>query len=60
MQATPMQGQHVLITGAGTGIGLAIATRLADEGAVVSLVARDLARVEAVAADLRATGATAR
>ncbi len=55
-----MQGQHVLITGAGTGIGLAIATRLAEEGAVVSLVARDLARVEAVAADLRATGATAR
>lgn len=53
--------QHFLITGAGTGIGRAIAERLAGEGARLSLVARDEARLEATAAHLRAQhGATVR
>lgn len=34
------QGQHFVVTGAGTGIGRAIAQRLASEGAVLSLMAR--------------------
>ncbi len=45
-------GKHVVVTGGGVGIGKAIAERLAAEGAVLTLLARDLERVEAVAADL--------
>ena len=47
---------HVAVTGAGTGIGLAIATRLAAEGARVSALARDASRLtvgEPHACDIR-------
>jgi 3-oxoacyl-[acyl-carrier protein] reductase len=50
---------HVVVTGAGTGIGRAIALRLSSEGARVSLLARDRARLEKVAAEARAQGASA-
>jgi NAD(P)-dependent dehydrogenase (short-subunit alcohol dehydrogenase family) len=50
-----LAGRHVLVTGGGTGIGAAIAGRLAAAGARVSLLARDLARLEKVAADLDAS-----
>ncbi len=39
-------GQHVVVTGAGTGIGRAIAVRLGEEGATVSLMARTVANLE--------------
>lgn len=42
--------RHVLVTGAGTGIGRAIALRLAAEGATLSLLARDRARLDATVA----------
>jgi NAD(P)-dependent dehydrogenase (short-subunit alcohol dehydrogenase family) len=47
-------GRHVVVTGAGTGIGRAIAERFAAEGCRLSLLARDVERLEAAAADLRA------
>jgi len=52
-------GRHVLVTGASRGIGLAIARAFAAEGARLTLVARDGARLEAAAGELRAEGGEA-
>ena len=46
-----LEGRHVVVTGAGRGIGRAIALRLAAEGARLSLLARGLDGLEATAAD---------
>ncbi len=46
---------HAVVTGAGTGIGQAIAERLARDGATLTLLARDLERLAAVAAPIGAT-----
>ena len=43
-----MTGKHIVVTGAGTGIGRAIARRLGHDGASVTLLARDEERLEAV------------
>ncbi len=51
--------QGVLITGASSGIGRALALALAAPGTVLHLGGRDPARLEAVAAACRALGATA-
>ena len=44
------EGRHVVVTGAGTGIGRAIAQRLAAGGATLTLLARDRERLEETAA----------
>ncbi|HYD98112.1 MAG TPA: SDR family NAD(P)-dependent oxidoreductase [Alphaproteobacteria bacterium] len=44
--------RHAVVTGGGSGIGLAIARRLAAEGARVTLMGRDAARLERAAAEL--------
>lgn len=44
-----MTERHVLVTGAGTGIGRAIAERVSADGAAVTLLARETERLEAVA-----------
>ncbi len=46
--------QHVLITGGSSGIGLALARRCAAQGARLSLLARDPARLAAARAELLA------
>jgi 3alpha(or 20beta)-hydroxysteroid dehydrogenase len=47
-----LSGQVAVITGAANGFGLAVATRLADEGAKLVLVDRDAAALEAAASKL--------
>ncbi len=58
--AAPMAAaRHVVVTGAGTGIGRAIALRLAREGARLSLLARERERLERTAGEVKAAGASA-
>ncbi|MET9214357.1 MULTISPECIES: SDR family oxidoreductase [unclassified Nocardia] len=58
--STRFADQVVLITGAGSGIGRAVALRVAAEGAAVVLGSRGKDQGEEVAARIRATGGRAR
>ena len=53
------KGQHYIVTGGGSGIGKAIAIRLAAEGAKVSLMARNLERLQAVVDEIIQSGGEA-
>jgi 3-oxoacyl-[acyl-carrier protein] reductase len=53
-----LTGRRAVVTGGSKGIGLAVATELAREGAAVSICARDAEEVAAAAAQLRDLGGT--
>ena len=59
-QLLRLDGRVALVTGAGRGLGEGIAKFLAAAGAEVVLVARTQSELEAVAADIRASGGQAR
>src|SRR5438093_13421910 len=50
--AKPLNGRHALVTGAGSGIGAAIATTLAEAGASISLAGRRREPLEEIAGAL--------
>jgi NAD(P)-dependent dehydrogenase (short-subunit alcohol dehydrogenase family) len=54
LDGRPLAGRHALVTGAGSGIGAAIARALAAAGARVTLAGRRRQPLEAVVADLPA------
>jgi NAD(P)-dependent dehydrogenase (short-subunit alcohol dehydrogenase family) len=58
--ARAVAGRTVLVTGASSGIGRALAHQLAEAGARLVLVARDSARLERTCREVRARGASAR
>jgi len=54
-----LQGKAAVVTGAGSGIGAAIARLFASRGATIASVDRDLASAQAVAADITHAGGKA-
>jgi meso-butanediol dehydrogenase / (S,S)-butanediol dehydrogenase / diacetyl reductase len=56
---TRFAGRVAIVTGGSQGIGLAVAQRLAAEGASVALVARDRDRLERAVRDVRESGGEA-
>ena len=53
-----LQGKRAFVTGAGTGIGRAVAVRFAEEGASVGLIGRRREPLEETAAIIRGAGGT--
>lgn len=54
MSKLDFKGKHVVITGGNSGLGLALATALAKDGARLTLMARNAAKLETAAADITA------
>jgi NAD(P)-dependent dehydrogenase (short-subunit alcohol dehydrogenase family) len=54
-----LDGRRALVTGAGRGLGVALAAALAEAGAIVTLVARSAGEITAVAANIRTSGGRA-
>lgn len=56
---TNISGKVIVITGASSGIGLATAKKLSEQGAIVSLGARRIERLEELVAEIKANGGKA-
>jgi NAD(P)-dependent dehydrogenase (short-subunit alcohol dehydrogenase family) len=56
MSEKKLQGRIALITGASKGLGKAMSIALADAGAHVALVSRDMDKLESVSAEIRGRG----
>lgn len=56
---TALHGKIAIVTGAGTGIGAAIARRLAADGATVCVTGRSQPQIDSVAAEITARGGIA-
>lgn len=54
-----LEGRRAIVTGAGRGIGIAMASALAEVGAAVTLVARSSSEIETVARAIEADGGQA-
>ena len=54
-----LEDKVALVTGAGTGIGRAIATDFASEGAIVAVTGRNIQRLEQVVSEIRLSGGQA-
>lgn len=59
MEEFSLHGRVAMVTGSGRGIGAAIARALAGAGAAVTVAARTTADIEAVAAEIEASGGRA-
>lgn len=59
MTTRPLEGRHVVVTGAGRGLGRAIAEAAAAAGAHLTLVARTQSQIEDTQASIEATGGAA-
>lgn len=59
MKNDAMNGRVAVITGAGQGVGLGIATALADRGAAVALVGRTRSKLDTAATAINAAGGQA-
>ena len=57
--AGPLDGRHVIITGASSGIGRASAIAVAERGATVFALARNADALDELVAEIRATGGQA-
>lgn len=57
--ATPFHEKAIIITGASSGIGRALALQLAEQGALLVLTSRDTKRLHSVAADCEVKGGLA-
>jgi thioester reductase-like protein/NADP-dependent 3-hydroxy acid dehydrogenase YdfG len=55
----PLQGRHVIITGASSGIGRAAAIAIAERGATVFALARNVDALDQLVAEIRANGGQA-
>jgi NAD(P)-dependent dehydrogenase (short-subunit alcohol dehydrogenase family) len=59
MDKKSLSGRSAVVTGASRGLGRAIAIALADAGAAVALVARDLEKLQAVRGEIESRGGKA-
>ena len=59
MAEKKLQDRIALVTGASKGLGKAMALALAESGAKVALVSRDVEKLNAVAGEIRTNGGTA-